>query len=360
MKHAKMFAIIAVAAFCVAAFAVAIDVDDSSADTSKLNYSFYLELKDGSNSYKARLPDVEVEGSAASGALYATALRAACEAAGLVVVVSDSGMISSITAKGVLYEGSPYADWGKDTYKNFAVYYNDKDWKSSSLTDKTELAIVFDKYAFTEPSDASKYYKNEYEGMDPYWTLLPTVEMVEYKIYIQLKDGDDYSFSKWIYSTQMGISGESLKSARALGAKEAGFEIVNNVKYATSLVSITAKDHKYATHGDYGGDNYWGFSAYCKDGDKNEWKDLQSPDLDTATVVAHVFDLYKMTDPQDSSYYYHAPAYGMDAYWTKLPSVSPSDADSKGNNNIVLYVVIGVVAVVAVAAVAFFLIKKKA
>ena len=50
---------------------------------------------------------------------------------------------------------------------------------------------------------------------------------------------------------------------------------------------------------------------------------------------------------------------GMGGYWIKLPGVSPSDADKKENNNLVLYIVIGAVAVVAVAAIAFFLLKKK-
>ena len=60
------------------------------------------------------------------------------------------------------------------------------------------------------------------------------------------------------------------------------------------------------------------------------------------------------------SYTYHEAAYGMGEYWTKSAKVSPSDADKKDSNNLVLYIAIGAVAVVAVAAIAFFLLKKKA
>ena len=355
MKHAKMFAILAVAVFCASAFAIAIDTTDSSADGEKLTYSFYLELNDGTNKYSGRLADIQVDGTAPSGSTYATALAGACTAAGFTAVFSGSYLLS-ITANAVTYAGS--GTWGQAGYKDFAVYYDDGgNWKTSALNDKTMLIIVYGEYLFSEPSDASKYYKNEMEGYDPYWTPLPAVEMVEYKVFFDLKDGDS-SYSKWITSRQPGISGESLKSARYLGAKEAGFTVENNAKYATSLKSITADNHTYKSHGEYPSTDYWNFSAYCKDGDKNEWKDLQSADLNTATIVAHVFNKYAFEDPKDSSYYYHAPVGSMDAYWTKLPSESPEK--SSGNNNLVLYIAIGVVAVVAVAAVVFFVMKKKA
>ena len=364
MKHAKMLAIVAVAVFCVSAFAVAINVDNSSAEGEKQTYSFYLELKDGSSKYSARLGDVTVDGAAPSGELYATALTEAASAAGLTVTLSY-GMVSSIVTTDHTYASG--GTWGGADYKNFAVYYYDGEWKASNLADKTMLVIVFDLYAFSEPSDTSKYCKQEMEGYDPYWTVLPTVEMVDYKIYIQCDDGADHSFSKWITSKQPGISGNSLKSARILGAKEAGFELVNGTMGATSVKSVTADGYTYKTHGDYPMDpadyptaDYWGWAGYCKDGDKNEWKILGSTDLETATVLAHTFNKYYFVDPEDSSYTYHEAAYGMGEYWTKSAKVSPSDADKKDSNNLVLYIAIGAVAVVAVAAIAFFLLKKKA
>lgn len=357
MKHAKMLAIVAVAVFCVSAFAVAIDVDNSSADGETLTYSFYLEMNDGTNKYSGRLPDATVAGATSTGATYSEALVAACtEAKG--AAVSADGMTSSITIDGKTFASSPFADWGTDHYYNFAVFYDDNGaWKPvDNFSESTVIVIVFDKYLFEEPSDASKYYKND--AYPPaYWTLLPTVEFVEYKIFFDLNDGDK-SFSKWITSKQLGISGESLKSARALGAKEAGFTVENNAKYATSIKSITANDYKYVSHGEYPSADYWNFSAYCKNGDKNEWKDLQADDLTTATTVAHVYNKYAFEDPKDDTYFYHAPVGSMDAFWTKLPSESPEK--SGNNNNIVLYIAIGAVAVVAVAAIAFFLLKKKA
>ena len=366
MKHAKMFAIIAVAAFCISAFAIAIDTQNSSAADGKLTYSFYLELRDGSSKYSTRLGDVTVDGTAPTSALYTSALSTACTAAGITADVS-AGYLTSITADEHSYVASAYGDWGKDDYKNFAVYYYENNaWKTSNLDDKTMLIIVFDLYKFSDPQDASKWYKNEYPGSDPYWTPLPTVKMEDYKIYFQCDDGADHSFSKWVTSTQPGISGNSLKSARVLGAKEAGFEMVNGTMGATSVKSVTADGYTYSSHGDYPMDpaqyadaDYWGWAGYCKDGDKNEWKILAASDLETATVFSHVFNKYYFVDPQDSSYTHHEAAYGMPEYWTKSTKVSPSSEDQK-DNNLVLYIGIGAVAVVAIAVVAFFMLKKKA
>ena len=198
----------------------------------------------------------------------------------------------------------------------------------------------------------------KHDGDPAYWTLLPTVEIVEYKIYIQCEDEDGSSFSKWIYNKQMGISGNSLISARALASKEAGFTVTASDSYASYVMGVSADGHDYVTHGVYQGDNYYDFAAFCST-DDNKWKALGETDFDTATVIAHTFGLYKFTDPQDSSYAEMDMGYG--SYWVKSPTVSPSDADKKdGNNNLVLYIAIGAVAVVAVAAIAFFVLKKKA
>jgi len=356
MKHAKMLAIVAVAVFCVSAFAVAINVDNSSAEGEKLTYSFYLELKDGENSYKARLADVEVDGTAPTGELYKTALVKAATAAGLTVNLSAYGMVSSIVTPDHTYANS--GDWGSTNYKDFAVYYYDGEWKASNLADKTMLAIVFDLYAFSEPSDASKYCKQQMEGYDPYWTALPTVEVVEYKIFIDCVDEDGTKFSKWTSSTQFGKSGNSLKSAKVLGPRAAGFEVEN--KWTVGMKKVVADGHTYSDRNSWGDENYWSFAGYRADGDK--WVPVQATDVETSLVYAYTYNLYKITDPKDDTYYHHINEPGMEGqeWWTKLPSVSPSDADKKENNNLVLYIVIGAVAVVAVAAVAFFLLKKKA
>ena len=358
MKHAKMFAIIAVAAFCISAFAIAIDVDNSSAEGEKQTYSFYLELKDGENKYSARLADVVKDGAESSSALYKSSLIDAVTAAGGTVTFNSatSNMVKSIEIGGHVYAKS--GTYGTDPYYGFAVYkVEDGKWAETNLSDGTMMCIVLDKYEFTEPSDASKYLKHE--GDPAYWTLLPTVAIVDYKIYIQCEDNDGSSFSKWIYSKQMGISGNSLESARILGAKAAGFEIVNSSWGATSVTSVIADGHTYTTHGAWGGDDYWGWGGFY-DAGNNEWGYLQSENLDTSTVFAHTYGPYKMTDPQDDSYY-HVQDQFMGEYWLKKASVSPSSADSKGgNDNLVLYIAIGAVAVVAVAVVAFFLLKKKA
>ncbi len=361
MKKAIVAA--AVAMFCISALAIVFDSNESAADDAKLTYSFYLDLNNGTDTYKGRLADVEVEGASPTGDTYGTALAAACTAAGLTLVNTGSWVTSITDTADHLYESSPYGDWGTANYKNFAVYYyKDGAWATASdFTESTMIAIVFGGYAFSEPSDASKYYKNEYEGSDPYWTPLPSCDVVEYKVYFQLNDNDGSSFSKWIYSTQFSICGNSLKSARALAGKEAGITVVNS-SGATSLTSVTADGHTYAKHGSYGGDEYYNFAAYYGT-ENDEWSDLQAVNLETATVIAHVFDLYKFADPQDDSYFFHPAAYGMDPYWTKAPTVDPSDADGKDKkDNKVLFIGIGagVAAVVVIGVVAVFIMKRKA
>jgi len=352
----KQIALAAVAMFCISAFAVVVDADDSAAEETNVNYSFYLYLVDGTNTYSSRLADVTVSGSEPSSTLFGQALEAACTAAGLTATVAGS-WISSIEANGHTYAGSPTSDWGTDHYNGFTTYYVDgNSWKTIyDYTESSMIAITFGTYAVSEPSDASKYYKNQFSGSDPYWTLLPNCDIVEYKIYIQLNDNDGSSFSKWIKSTQLGISGNSLKSARALGAAAEGFTI-NNSGYATGVSSIVAGGHTYASHGTYGSDDYYGYCAYYATAD-NKWKDLQAVDLESATTIAHVYDLYKMTDPSDSSYFYHEPAYGMDAYWTKLPAVSPS-GDNGNNDNKLIYIGAIAIVVFAIAAAAFAIVKK--
>lgn len=358
MKHAKLFAILAVAAFCISAFAVAIDTEDSSADGEKLTYSFYIQLKDGSNTFNMRLGDVEVAGSEPASSLYKAALKEAIAAAGATITFKSetSNMITDITAGGHSYTKSGTS--GTDPFYSFAVYkLVDKTWEESNLSDTTTFAIVFDKYEYTKPADESKYLHHDGgSGYSEYWTALPTVDIVDYKIFIDCKDSDGSSFSKWIYSTQMGISGNSLISARAQGAKAAGFTVNGSSTYATYILGVSADGHDYVSHGTYMGEDYYDFAAFCETSD-GKWKDMTEADFDTATVVAHTFNLYKFTDPQDDSYYKMNMGYGD--YWVKAPSQSPSGDDAK-DNNLVLYIVIGAVAVVAVAVVAFFLFKKKA
>ena len=358
MKHAKMFAIIAVAAFCISAFAIAIDVDNSSAEGEKQTYSFYLELKDGENKYSARLADVVADGAESSSALYKSSLIAAVTAAGGTVTFNSatSNMVKSIEIGGHVYAKS--GTYGTDPYYGFAVYkVENGKWAETNLSDGTMMCLVLDKYEFTEPSDASKYLKHE--GDPAYWTLLPTVAIVDYKIYIQCEDNDGSSFSKWIYSKQMGISQNSLESAKKLGAKEAGFEIVNDSGYASYIQAVKANGHEYKSHGTYMGDDYYDSSTFHVDDNKLAY--LDTAKLDTDSIFSFVFGPYKFTDPQDASYYHIQDPY-MGEYWVKNPTQSPSDADKKddGNNNLVLYIAIGAVAVVAVAVVAFFLLKKKA
>lgn len=358
MKYKKMLAILAVAAFCVSAFVIAVDTEDSSAVDDGLTYSFYLQLNNGTDTFSARLPDVTVAGTEPSGDTYKAALTAAATAAGNVTVSWSGNMITGFTAETKEYNQSAYGDWGTDHYFDTIVYYDDAGtWKTANLDESTQYVIVFDKYAFSEPSDPSKYTFIDWGPGYQFWAVSPTVQVVEYKIFFDLTDNDGARFTKWVTSSQLGISGNSLKSARVLGAKAAGFTVVNG-KGSTTLTSVTADDHTYAKHGTYGGDDYWGYAAYYGTSD-NEWKDLQAVDVDSVTTVAHVFNLYKMQDPNDDTYYHHEAGV-MDEYWTKLPCELPdgSSGDDKKDNNIFLFVGIGVGVVAVVAIAAVFIIKR--
>ena len=362
MKHAKLFAIVAVAAFCVSAFAIAIDTsEDSSADGEKLTYSFYIELNNGTDTYKARLPDATVNGAEPSGTTYEQALTAA-GTAGKITITFEGGYLQTIVADGKTYNASPYVpDWGTEGYRSFAVFYNDNGtWKDSMLNDSTELVIVFDEYKFSKPADESKYqYHPDEWGMGEYWTLLPTVQYATYKIYYELEDNDGSKFSKWTESKQLGVAPWSLASARARGAEAAGFELVNHAKYASMVVSATANGHTYTKHGSSAEDTEWAFGAYFDTGN-GSWKDLQSDDMNTATTLCYVFNHNRYTDPQDSTYFHHEAVGGMPEYWSKLPSIQAPSKTDGGNNNLILYIGIGAVAVVAVVVIVFFLMKKKA
>ncbi len=355
----KSIAIVIVAMFCISAFAIMNNSDDASADgTSTLTYSYYVEFNDGTNSYSARLPDASVTGTAASGALHEEAFTAACTSGGLTATFGSYNMISSVVANEVTYAGS--GTWKEDGYYDFAIYYyKDGAWASSSLSDSTALVVVFGQYLFSEPSDSSKYLKQGDSTYGYYWTPLPTVSVVEYKIYFQLKDSDGSSYSTWVTSNQFGISAESLKSARALGGQAVGITVNNNAKYATSLVSVVANGHTYASSGTYGQDDYIGFAGYTA-ADGNTWAVTSSADLTTATVFAHTLDYYKMTDPQDSTYFYHEAAYGMDAYWTKLPAVLPDGSSANpSDNSLLIYGAIAGVVIIIVVMMAAFMIRKK-
>ncbi len=361
MVFKKTITIAIVAIFCISALAFMNNSEDVKAEvTDTLTYSFYLELADGTNSYSTRLPDATVTGTAASGALYEQALGDACTAGEVTASFGSWNNILSLTASGTTYATS--GTYGTAGFKSFAVYiYKDGAWAAANLSDSTQAyAITFGEYFFTEPSDPSKYLKQGDEVNGYYWTLLPTVKVVEYKVYFQFKDSDGSSYSTWVNSTQFGISGESLKSARALGGKAVGITVNNNTKYATSLVSVEANGHTYTTSGTYGTADYIGFSTYTANG--NAWASTSAADLDTATVFAHTLDYYKMTDPSDSSYFFHEAAYGMDAYWTKLPAVLPdgSTPSNSGENSLLLYGAIGAVAIIIVIIFAAFVVKRKA
>ena len=228
MKHAKMFAIIAVAAFCISAFAIAVNTDDSSADGEKLTYSFYLQLNNGTDTYSARLPDVEVAGTTPTDATYSAALDAVAEKAGITIDHTGSSL-NGFVVDGKTYNNSPYGDWETDHYYYVAVFYvEDNAWKDvSDFTESTAIAITFDKYAFSQPAEADKYLYMDFGPGFQYWILKPSVELVNYKVYYELEDKDGHKFSKWTESQQFGISAESLRSARVLGAKAAGFTVVN-------------------------------------------------------------------------------------------------------------------------------------
>ncbi len=158
----KGFAIAVIAVMVCSAFAVVMaDSDDSAADGAT-EYSFQIQLNDGTNSYFAT-------GKYDSNN-FADALMGLLDSKGATYSISASGWISSITANGITYASGT---WGSEPYYGFAIYYLDgNEWKATSTyNESSTFAVVFDKYLFTAPTgdDASKYMDSGYN----YWTLLP-------------------------------------------------------------------------------------------------------------------------------------------------------------------------------------------
>ena len=347
MKHAKILAIATVAVFCISAFAFVVSIDDESSAASKVSYDIYLQLNDGTSSYSKWLPTVSVTGTVSQAAL-SEAVNTACTNAGITAEYS-AGWATSFTVDGHKYTGK--GTWSeKKDYWNFAQYYlkNDNTWgEISSYEEGTTVAIVLDEYQFSEPADKDKYYENPYG----YWTVLPSVEMVEYNIYLQLNDGTS-SYSKWLPAiSEPNISKDSLSKAVNAACEKEGITAEYSAGWATSF---TVDGHKYTGKGTWSEKkDYWNFAQYYGDGDA--WKEVQT--YNEAATVAIVLDEYQFSEPADKDKYYENP-YG---YWTVLPTVSPGDFDKKDDNNTMLYVGIGVgvAAVVVIAAVALVFLRKK-
>ena len=346
MKHAKMFAFVAVLVMVFAGLVVAIDIsDDSDAADKTVNYQFNLQLSDGTNKVTDDLK-VQKETNISKDS-YLKALKAALDDGGYTYVIKDSGWITSITKDDVTYASK--GTWEQEGYYGFAIYYPvDGGWNTTSTYDEsTTFSIVLDEYKFTNP--ASDKYKDSGFG---YWTLLPTVNVVDYTdgkyhFNLQLNNGEK-SINVWLKAqSTSSLSKDAYVKALKAALDDGGYTYV--IKDSGWITSITKDDVTYASKGTWEQEGYYGFGVYYANGEY--W--LPTGDYSEGNVFSIVLDEYKFTDPKSDAYY--DSGFG---YWVLLPTESTDAYEDGGSNNLVLYIVIGVVAVVAIAAVAFFVIKK--
>ena len=355
----KTLAIAAVAMFCISSFVVMAESDESAATDSTLTYSFYLELKDGSSSLSKRLPDVEVAGTEPSSALYKEALTAALTAVGYTFEYSSptSKMLVSLNDGEHTYAKT--GTFQTDGYKTFSVAHYDNGWKPSSLGESTAYVISYNEYKFTAPTgdEVGKYLENAMGAGASYWTVAPTFNPVEYRIFFDLKDGDGHSFSKWVTSTQFDISADSYSSAMIKGAEAQGFTVTVG-KWGSNwgIVSITAGGFTYADVGTWGSPGHYTFGQFYADG--SSWEQTNS--ADEGKVCSVTYGEYLFTEPpaEEVSKYSKAGDSMYGYYWIPAPSESPSGSDDSSENNNIL--IVGAVAIfVAVLIAVVFAAKPK-
>jgi hypothetical protein len=354
MDKRTMFALAATAFMVMSACSILLesDNDDSSAETEIVTYHFYLQLNDGTNTVDQWVLDQDAESQTSSS--YNTALKAALDAAGMTYVISDSNWVTSITSNGITYSST--GTWKADGYRGFSIYYaNGNNWKATSnYSEGTTFAIVLDKYAFTEPSDISKYdTSNASYG---YWALLPTesttgYDDVTYHFYLQLNNGTN-SVKKWISSN----AGEQNSTWWAFALKNALLD--NGMSYVMSgnwIQSITANDIVYKSTGTWKSAGYYGYALYYAN--EKTWEPVSK--YNESTTYSIVFDEYAFSQPTDISKYDTSTAsYG---YWALLPTASTTGYQSNSNNdNTMLYVgvAVGIIAIIVVAGVIYHIKKK--
>ena len=145
-------------------------------DVEKVDYHIYLQLNDGEHTYSKWLPTVS--GLNVSKAELSKAVNAACKEAGITIDYVD-GWASSVTVDGIKYESK--GTYKQPGYYQFAQFYakSDSEWGTiSTYNESSTVAIVFDEYLFSEPTeDKDSYFDTGYG----YWLKLPSVKPNDYK-----------------------------------------------------------------------------------------------------------------------------------------------------------------------------------
>jgi hypothetical protein len=176
-------------------------------------------------------------------------------------------------------------------------------------------------------------------------------DKVTYHIYLQLNDNtiNEKPIEKWLDP----YDANSKSKDNYLAALKAGLSAAK-LDYVISDSGWLSSIGDYASHGEWGSLEYYGFAIYYADG-KN-WETTST--YDEGTTFCIVFDKYltqseydKLSDKDKEKYYDSGWGYA-----TKLPTVSTTAWES---NNTMLYIIIGIVAVIVVIAVVFFVMKKK-
>lgn len=276
----KIISSLIIAAMMVASVGVILadQADESSADTS-VEYNFYLDLNDGTNTYSGWL-DVQTADSQSADSM-ASALTAAVSAAGGTAVLSGN-WITSLTMDGVTYTSGT---WGTEPYYGYAIYYSDgTEWVATSSYDEgTTFAIVFGEYLMI---DSSEYT----DSGDGYLSPNPSEGLVAYTFYLQLTDAD-YNTCYEALPVQFADSASSANFNTALQAAITAYGGSITISDSNWISSITVDGVTYAG-GTWGTLPYYDFAIYYSDG--TDWVATSSYDEGTTFVI--VYDEYQFFD----------------------------------------------------------------
>lgn len=347
MKYSKVLSVAIVALFCLTAAAAIMTSDDSSAaDVSEHN--IYVEVVDNAQGAVSKSIWILVKCENTTDAFIAEANRVAASMDfPLVFAMSGDNL-------GVQYDGSG---------NNACWYAKDGAWAVSSKPAEDYVAnnatIGFavktgwiGSAAYDLLTDAQKAKWQEDAMMPGYYMKKVDVKVTdvpEKKTYHVLgkviKDDLSVETSKWVeFENYKTIDGFAAGANKAFA--DAGMDKVKFVgSWATydgseNNTSVTVKDGKWA------------------------YSDNPVADYVTDEAVAFAFQNGYITTEKynslsdDGKKEWNSTGWA-DPYAYRWNFTDPIDGYKSANNNMILYIAIGVVAVIAVAAIVFFVIKRK-
>ena len=357
----KIMAIMVVSLFCVTAF-VAVVLDDDSSASSTVTHKMYIEII-GGDALVDSTQWIAFE-SNDTPADFAEKATAAAEKYGLAdFKITYSGEGDYLT---VSYGNDPA------TSGNVACFYvKDGAWTAANKTaqEYPSAEIVgfavggwISKAVYDALTDANKAKYDNTVGFDDTWYARKILDakvtdapsIVTYHYFLELfDDKGKVEKSKWVTFDSLQTATSVVVDANQ-AFKDAGWE----------KATLKLKPDKSAISMVYEGGTGNNASAYVKD---DKWEHVTDT-LDqyvNYTTVCLAYEGYissaiydTLSDSDKENWIFDFEWKGTSYYYTKV--TEPVNGWEKKDNNLVLYIVIGVVAVVAIAAIAFFLMKKKA